>query len=440
MIDMGDIGSASFERVKDAILKGRAAALAAVNLRGLERANPDFVGQTLGLQAGDVVDSRQIAQRLNAVFALSDFERVAYTLSGDPGQSTLDVHLLEKSWGPHIFRFDLGFYTGTAEDTAFTIGADYLRTWVNDRGGELGGSLRLGRTSGLKTSFYQPLDAAHRWFVEPGLIAQRSIEDLYDDGDAVTRYRFSSAWGQLDAGHVFGTRAELRLGVRSGVQSATREIGSRDLPDIPAEGYGNRRAAVGSQRRVPAGERRVVVRYLPTPVRQIQSRRSGQPARAQHRRTARDVILERADVLPVADRGHQLRVRPVALRRPDVYRRGHERPHRLRPRAADLFRGIRAGRPHAARPVVAVTCRDQHQRLAAGARAGATDRGTHDQRPELVSARPRRAGNSHRPPKRYIAPTLTLNTSLSWNLTSESSLPQRMLPTACQRPLAAGSR
>ena len=271
VIDMGDIGSASFDRVDDAIPKGRAAALAhraelmryavsedeylawrekasrpgrdkvtlaAVNLVGLERANPEFIGHTLGLQAGDVVDSRQLAQRMNAVFALSDFERVAYTLSGDPGQSTLDVHLLEKSWGPHIVRFDLGFYIGTDEDAAFTIGADYLQTWVNNLGGELGGSVRLGRTSGLEASLYQPLDAAHRWFVEPGLTAQRSLEDLYDDGDAVTSYRFSSGWGYLDAGRVFGRRAELRAGVRSGVQSATREIGAQDLPDIPAEGYG----------------------------------------------------------------------------------------------------------------------------------------------------------------------------------------------------------
>ena len=271
VIEMGDIGSASFDRIDDAIPKGRAAALAHradlmrysvtedeylawretasrpgrdkvtladVNLLGLERANPDFIAQTLGLQAGDVVDSRQIAQRVNAVFALSDFERVAYTLSGDPGQSTLDVHLLEKSWGPHIVRFDLGLYVGTDEDAAFTIGADYLQTWVNDRGGELAGSVRLGRTSGLEASLYQPLDAAHRWFVEPGLIAQRSLEDLFDDGDAVTSYRFSSGWGYLDAGRVFGRRAELRAGVRSGAQSATREIGSQDLPDIPAEGYG----------------------------------------------------------------------------------------------------------------------------------------------------------------------------------------------------------
>lgn len=271
VIEMGDIGSASFDRVRDAIPMGRAAALthrdalaryavtedeylawresasrpgrekvtlAAVNLNGLERANPEFIRQTLGLQAGDVVDARQIANRATAVFGLSDFERVAYTLSGDPAQPTLDMHLQEKSWGPHVLRFDLGLHIGTDANTAFTIGGNYLQTWMNDRGGELYGSLRLGRTSGLDASFYQPLDAAHRWFVEPGLTAQRSIEDLFDDGDAVTRYEFSSGWGYLDAGHAFGNRAELRAGIRAGVQAADREIGSQDLPEISSEGYG----------------------------------------------------------------------------------------------------------------------------------------------------------------------------------------------------------
>ena len=271
VIDMGDIGSASFDRVDDAIPVGRKAALsqrdelaryavteaeylawreaasrpgrekvtlAAVNLQGTERVNPQFVQQTLGLQAGDAVDARQIANRANVVFGLSDFERVAYTLSGDPARPTLDMHLQEKSWGPHIVRFDLGFGIGTSADTAFTIGGDYLQTWINDRGGELRGSLHLGRTSGLETSLYQPLDYAHRWFVEPGLVAERSVQDLFDDGDAVTRYRFSSRSVYLDAGRVFGNRAELRAGIRSGVQSAEREVGSRDLPENIDDGYG----------------------------------------------------------------------------------------------------------------------------------------------------------------------------------------------------------
>ncbi len=271
VIDMGDIGSASFDRTTDAVPLGRKAALAqraelsrytvpeaeylawreatsrpgrekvtlaAVNLQGLERANPEFIQHTLALQAGDEVSPRQIADRATAVFALSDFERVAYTLSGDPAQPTLDMHLAEKSWGPHIVRFDFGLHVGTDTNTAFTLGGDYLQTWINDRGGELQGSLRLGRTSGLEASLYQPLDTAHRWFVEPGVAGQNSIEDLFDDGETLARYRFTSGWAYLDAGRVFGKTAELRAGIRSGVQKAERDIGSPELPNRVRDDYG----------------------------------------------------------------------------------------------------------------------------------------------------------------------------------------------------------
>ena len=65
----------------------------------VERVNPDFVRSTLDLGPGDVVDARQIAERANAVFALSDFDRVAYQLTGDPSQPTLDLHVEERSLG-----------------------------------------------------------------------------------------------------------------------------------------------------------------------------------------------------------------------------------------------------------------------------------------------------------------------------------------------------
>jgi NTE family protein len=127
---------------------------------------------------------------------------------------------------------------GTSGNTAFTLAGEVLRTWINDRGGELHGSLRLGRTTGLEASLYQPLDTAQRWFVEPGLDAQTSLEDLYLDGDDVARYDLSEVWGYLDAGRVFGNHAELRAGIRSGWQWAERDIAFPDLPEISAEGYG----------------------------------------------------------------------------------------------------------------------------------------------------------------------------------------------------------
>jgi NTE family protein len=271
VIEMSDIGSASFDRVEDAIPKGREAALAhraeleryslpeaeflawrsatsragresvtlgEIRVVGAERVNPQFVLDTLALRPGDVVDNRRIADRANAVFALSDFERVAYSLDSGGDTPALDLRVTEKSWGPDILRFDLGFHVGTEANTAFTIGGDYLRTWINQRGGEVHGSWRVGRTSGLDASLYQPIDAGQQWFVEPGVVGQRSIEDIFLDGDAVARYEFAHAWGYLDAGRVFGNSAEFRVGLRGGGQSVDREIGTPDLPEISWESYG----------------------------------------------------------------------------------------------------------------------------------------------------------------------------------------------------------
>jgi NTE family protein len=271
VVQMGDIGTGSFDKVVDAIPLGRAAALgqrealaryalpeeqyrawrasvrrdatgemrlAAVSFTGLERVSEAYVHDVFRVGPGDVVTEQQIGNRVDALFALGDFETVRYTLRGDEQDPTLEVRLKEKSWGPNFVRFDLGLYMGTSGNTAFTLAGEVLRTWINDRGGELHGSLRLGRTTGLEASLYQPLDTAQRWFVEPGLDAQTSLEDLYLDGDDVARYDLSEVWGYLDAGRVFGNHAELRAGIRSGWQWAERDIAFPDLPEISAEGYG----------------------------------------------------------------------------------------------------------------------------------------------------------------------------------------------------------
>ena len=271
IVPMGDIGSSSFDRVADAVPLGRTAALgqraalsryalpeeqyrawrahvsrdatgemrlASVSFTGLERVNESYAQAVARLAPGDVVTERQVANRADALFALGDFETVRYALTGDKAEPDLEMRLEEKSWGPTFVRFDLGLYMGTSGNTAFTLAGDVLRTWINDRGGELHGSMRLGRTTGLEASLYQPLDTMQRWFVQPGLNAQTSLEDIYINGDAVARYDFAETWGYVDAGRVFGNNAELRAGIRSGWQWADRDIAFPGLPEISAEGYG----------------------------------------------------------------------------------------------------------------------------------------------------------------------------------------------------------
>ena len=271
VVEVGEIGGTSFDKVGEVIPLGRAAALkqraaleryavgeaeylawrdsvarrpqgemtlAGVTIEGLEHVNPAYVLDKLGLESGAVVDEEMISRKVKDVYALSDFESAHYQLSGDPATPVLDLRLQEKSWGPQILRFDLGLYMGTGANTAFTVGGDYLRTWINDRGGELHGALRVGRTSGLEASLYQPLDTAQTWFAEPGIVAQRSLEDIYVEGDAAARYEFEHVFGFVEFGRVFGTRSEVRAGVRAGAQWALREIAYEDLPEVDGESYG----------------------------------------------------------------------------------------------------------------------------------------------------------------------------------------------------------
>jgi NTE family protein len=158
-------------------------------------------------------------------------------LQGDPESPTLAVHLREKSAMPNILRFDLGLEVGTDGNTAFSLSGDYLRPWINGLGGEVHGHLQFGRTTTGGVSLYQPLDARHVWFIEPGIYGARSLEDIYFDGDAITRYEFEGAYGFFDAGRVFGTRSEARFGVRYGSQAAKRDIAVPEFPEIEFEPY-----------------------------------------------------------------------------------------------------------------------------------------------------------------------------------------------------------
>jgi NTE family protein len=277
IVPMGDIDTGTFGRVADAIPLGRQAAeehrdelrryslseaeyrawrqpslrqdtrqvrLAGVTVSGLDRVDEAYVSTSLGLQTGSVVNEKQLATAMNRVFDLDYFDGVQYALTGDPQNPLLTVKVSEKASGPNLLRFDLGLAASTLDSTAFVLTGDYLRPWINSRGGEVHGVLQLGRTSVALLSLYQPLDARHLWFLEPGAQIMRSTEDIYFGNEAATRYNFDSGFFYFEGGRVIGSRAELRLGLRTGFQGAEREIAAPGLPNIDNEGYGGLTAGI----------------------------------------------------------------------------------------------------------------------------------------------------------------------------------------------------
>jgi outer membrane protein assembly factor BamA len=74
-----------------------------------------------------------------------------------------------------------------------------------------------------------------RFFVEPALSSRNRLENLYNQGDRIARYRFRETYGRLDAGVNIATRAQLRIGFEGGRYSAERDTGIDGFPETDGD-------------------------------------------------------------------------------------------------------------------------------------------------------------------------------------------------------------
>jgi NTE family protein len=262
-----DLGSGQFDRVPETIPLGVAAARAAAASlgryslpedeyrqwrAGLDRAEPpvihveairftplrhaseDFLATRLRIRPGDSVTLAALEHDLRRVYAAGDFERVDYHLYPGPnGGAIVEIQPIEPPGSTDFVRFDLGLAGSSGGDTQFVLRSDHRREWVNPLGGQWRNALQLGTLSELETAFYQPLDVPQRFYVEPGFILRRTIEDVYDDGSRVARYELTEAETRVDVGVNFGNHARVRTGLRWGTTEYDEDIGS--IPGVDLE-------------------------------------------------------------------------------------------------------------------------------------------------------------------------------------------------------------
>lgn len=275
-VGVGDISPQDFERTPDTIALGRKAAqamraqlsrlsvseeeyaawrqrvtrqqnvrvrIAAVRFEGLKYVNPEYLRTLTRVRAGDTVDITAISRDAERMSALDELEGVDYRLSGDPNNPVLVWLPKEKTIGPDYLRPSAGLYAAGGGDLRFELDSQYVRRWLNSYGGQWRSQLQIGSTSLISTSFYQPLTIAQHYFAEPGLLAERSLEDLYNDYHRVAVYRFNDLGARFELGANLSNNAQLRMGYWADRRDTAIDTGIEALPTISATDAGVTAAA-----------------------------------------------------------------------------------------------------------------------------------------------------------------------------------------------------
>lgn len=200
----------------------------------------------------------ELLERLDALHASGDFDRINYFLRDEDGQRVATVVPLERSVGPNHLRFGTQISLDSYGKSEATLLGSYQMTWLNRWGAQWRNDFQLGVGSRLGSELYQPLFGSP-WFIAPGINLARIDKPIYSaDGLHIADLRSYTSEAGVDLGYALGRFGELRTGLytrrtgarldnslAAGEAEAVHDKGLRaalvidqlDNPRFPREGY-----------------------------------------------------------------------------------------------------------------------------------------------------------------------------------------------------------
>jgi NTE family protein len=204
-----------------------------IRVENTSRVSDEVVREALTLRPGQKADDAVLRPALLKLYNLDYFGVIRDRLDTLPdGTRELVVETPPPPYGRARMQFGLAFGGDLRRDAQYAIAIRHQLLAVNRLGGEWENVVQFGDRAVAQTSFYQPLDASMRWFVEPVAGYHRDRQSLYVDGDAVTEYRASRFEGSLEAGRVLGSWGDLRAGAYVQATSYENVVGVSEFPDV----------------------------------------------------------------------------------------------------------------------------------------------------------------------------------------------------------------
>jgi NTE family protein len=179
---------------------------------------------------GEPLQTRQMNRNLDSIYGLELFEKVDYEVAERDGETGVVVDARAKRWGPDYLQFGMDLEDDFEGNTLFNLRVAYLKTAMNELGGEWRSQLTVGEEPGLFSEWYQPLDTGMRYFVNPGVFYGKRNVNFFEGGSKAAQYRVTEYGFQLAGGRELGNWGEIRAGYEFTNVGSSLQIG--DPADI----------------------------------------------------------------------------------------------------------------------------------------------------------------------------------------------------------------
>ncbi len=223
------------ERFRDPRIPSKSVAY--IIFEGLEHVDERPLRRRLRHGVGEPLDVAKLMRDINRIYGLGDFEQIDYRIEPEQdGRVGVILQCREKSWGPNYLHFGLNLSVDDSQDTTFDGLINLTSVPLNAKRGEWRTDLQLGRTLGLNTELFQPLDWQGRFFAAVVAGWRRERIDVYRGRQEVAEVEATNALYGVDVGVQLGSFGEIRAGLRHGKVSSNLEVGDPDSPVFtPAE-------------------------------------------------------------------------------------------------------------------------------------------------------------------------------------------------------------
>ncbi len=257
--DLGDLGSAEFDRAPEAIAAGERAAEAALSrlrayavdeaqysafaarhhraafdpplvafldVLGARSRTAGYVANRLSGVVGKPLDPQQLERDIGLAYGEGSYERIGYTLEDRDGRSGLAVLPVDKGWGPNFLRMGLRLSDDFAGRNGYQLIGEANFTGLNALGGESRNRIELGRITGLHAEYYQPWGDTGEYYVAPYLDYSAFNFPLYAGaGVDFAEYRRTRALGAIELGYTPDATWRLSGSLELGHDQARLRVG-----------------------------------------------------------------------------------------------------------------------------------------------------------------------------------------------------------------------